>query len=753
MNLQDAIRETQPSIDLAEATRQTEASTEPFQWDFNWGNMLKNIPGSVGRIWEETASAAFTQEGRAAIGQLVKEAGMLGKVIAQKDPATMAGELGKSEFKLLPQTFKFYAENYNITTREGREKFQRYVEENPAEVLADAISIASMGAGQASKVALISKLNASKYMKPVRFAGAVVEGAVDPTSIVPRAIAPLGQGSPSYNPEMTATYGRNPDRSDVVSTRRVAEIAEDLLGEGQGTSRGDVPAMILSDSGDTQIREGIQMHTPGEVEQTARGRFDTTKANIEEAQTGLIDTQGTSPDYDPFDPVGAGDQVISNFRDVQLGDRAQTRALFEELETMQAPDSPYTIMDQPVPRVTEQQMVDPRTGRIPETYGDLDVVVADRGYAPYFDKTQQMLFELSKSDSKLLTNADYNKTREIINAVIETAEAGGFTVRDFDKMRTNFRQQMDLALRNGEVSPTGSGTVATKMYSALTEDMYNMLERVAPPDFVEKVRTAKQEYLNIIAREDTRVGKFLIKNQANPRRLIDSILKGDLIRNSNDFADLSTLIGEQGMRDLKPALLSRLFDTSLRQGNWSPTGLRSAIAGVNSANKNKLRMLFGDNTARTLAELSELSARFQRESRVKTNSPTGFINRIKGTGTASSIAVRLAELGSIFYYGGFDPQKSAGLAVAFGAVNYFGSKGVDAWMNSVNGRRMMLEGGLQLGDYVITEAEFRQAIQAVKAAGKGVQRTQRAAQSQSRSMRELERRFGTQPPGVYRYVE
>ena len=60
-----------------------------------------------------------------------------------------------------------------------------------------------------------------------------------------------------------------------------------------------------------------------------------------------------------------------------------------------------------------------------------------------------------------------------------------------------------------------------------------------------------------------------MRNQDNPRRIIDSILKGDLIKNTEDMGTLRQLIGDQGMRDLQPALLSRIFDNALRQDVWS----------------------------------------------------------------------------------------------------------------------------------------------------------------------------------------
>lgn len=721
MNLEDAIKATEPQaqgpMSLEDAIAETIPRAMPDNPDgITWGE-------AIGGLRPDRLAVSFGKNAWGVISSIPQLPSLLSAVA--KETINYYGNK--------PPT----AENYPLAnaiiqdylTRFGSEEgIKKTLRDDPASYLIELMPILAK-AGAAGKLGKWSKAaeNIGKYANPEALPGELL-------NLIP------GRASPSYNPDMTATYGRDASGRPLTTQTPVADVAERVLGPGQGTSQGDVPAMILSDSGDTQIREGLQMHTPGDVEATARGRFDTSKEGIAEYQRQLVDVQGTSPGYDPFDAVGAGDQVITNFRNVQLGEGTRIKGIYADLENM-------GYMDTAVPQKTTRM---PAYNQFGDLVGD-DIVPA--GWSSYFEDTMRTMIELKRTDSKLLPNVDYQKSVNILKEAIETAEIDGFSVRDFDRLRTNYRQRMDLAMRNGEISRTGSGTVATKMYAALTNDFYNLLDAVVPdPAFKQKVQLAKREYANIIARESTRVGQFLIKNQGNPRRLVDSMLKGDLIRNGNDIADLTALIGEQGIIDLTPALLSRLFDTGLRQGNWSPTGLRSAIAGVNSANKNKMRLLFGDSMARNLSELAEFSALFAREQRVKTNSPTGFINRVVGTSTWQSIGVRFAEMASIGYYGGLDLPKSAAMGVGFMFVNYFGSKGVERWMNSANGRRMMLEGGLEVGGHVLDEQTLRFIINKAKTATQITVGTERR---RSRGLQELERRLAPNrsSTGVYRYAQ
>ena len=117
-----------------------------------------------------------------------------------------------------------------------------------------------MGAGAASKIpktaGLVNKLNANKYLKPVKVAGKVLETAVEPGSALD--LLKHIKSNSGYNPEVEIKTGRDAKGQPITHKTKVAEMAEKILGKGQGTSKGDVPAMVLSDGGKANMIETSQ---------------------------------------------------------------------------------------------------------------------------------------------------------------------------------------------------------------------------------------------------------------------------------------------------------------------------------------------------------------------------------------------------------------------------------------------------------------------------------------------------------------
>ena len=213
----------------------------------------------------------------------------------------------------------------------------------------------------------------------------------------------------------------------------------------------------------------------------------------------MIDQTGITEGYSPFNPVESGERVIQSLRDAQSGRRGEVNAMYDALENntytynQNGIQTTENVMDYKVPSESAST-VNPK---------NMGIDVSDISHISYFEKTLIAMQELKKSDSKLLSNKDYSRVNTILNEVLDNADKQGFTIRDMDRARTNFRQDMDLALQNGEVTKTGSGTVATKMYSAMTEDFYSMLEKVTandpnnqifPAGFADDIKLAKAEW-------------------------------------------------------------------------------------------------------------------------------------------------------------------------------------------------------------------------------------------------------------------
>ena len=576
-------------------------------YDFDWGKMISNFPKDVGNIWKDTGKFFTSWEGVRGLGRFGKEVGTI--ALSARNPEYLARLMLSGELEITRQLFKHYTDNYNITTGAGRARFKKYVEEHPAEFLSDIISLATGVSGKA--------LNAHKYLKYFVKPGKGVQILVDPGAALDVLPLPTGKNS-GFN-------------------ERTAMQAEKFLGEGQGTSAGDVPSMVLSDSKDVQIREGIQMHTEGEVGRRTIERFDKSKAGIDNYQDSIVNKYDVTPGYDPFDIEDAGDILTDNFESTLAGKRGKIGELFSNLETLPDPDMPT------------QMLYD----RINRSYFES---------SDAFSNARAKLAELRRNDNKNIRNADFQKVENILEFIEEETKGAG-SIRDMDNIRTNFRQQMNLAMRNGEITPVGSGTMSSPMYAALTEDLYNMIDTVVrevdptgdlgyAEIFTRDFRRAKDEYRKLMELQDTAAGAFLFKNQGKGRALIDGILTGDTFNNPKNLDDLKKLVGDQGWTDLEPALLARVFTRSLRQGEWSPTGLRSVVSKINSSREARLSDIFGSTLANDLKELAEFSAKFQREGRVRTNSPTGFINAIIGNSTMSSILVRSGEILGVRIYDG-----------------------------------------------------------------------------------------------------
>ena len=741
--LDDVLDQMETDSTTSPTAQRTTQNYSQIPFNVNWGRLASNLPGSTLQIWRDTAGAVLTKEGRGALGQIGKEVGLLA-LFAKNSDITKSFSVGMAsgQIKAIPQIFKFYADNYNLVTPEGRRRFNEYIENHPAEFLADAISILSAGTGALAKAgrlpSFVSKLKASNRLLPkfVRGAAKGVEIAVEPGAALD--LVPLGRGEKGYNPEIDITTGRDRQtRQNRTTKTPIAEIADRLLGEGQGTSGGDVPAMVLSDSGKANIVETSQFSQPGEVGIRTQDRFTKTRAGLEEAENRIASRYAAGVNaegYSPFSAVEAGDMVIENFRDTQLGRKGDTKLLFDEIENTRTPPSDPSdtllagntpsVMDTPVPELTAQSV----TRRID---GSVDLNIVNEGFSGYFDETQKAMHNLKKSDSKLLSNADYDKSISILENVIEEASEGGFTVRDFNQMRTNFRQQMDLAVANGEVTRTGSGTVASKMYSALTKDMYTMMEHLQsqgliPSDLTDKIKKSKAEYLRIIKLEETPAGKFLIRNQHNPRFVVDNILRGDTFASAKNINDLKALIGANGWLDLQPALISRMFDLAKRNDNWSPTGLKNTIAKINAADKNKLKTLFGVDLTKELNELAEFSTRLGREPTAHSKRQANFLERIVGDRTAGSVFLRIGEtVGTSYAFLTGDAITAGYVVAASSAFNYVGSHWVDSWRNSPNGRRALLEGGLVIGGHSLTAEQVNLALKLAGYEVKGFARSER----------------------------
>ena len=629
----------------------------------------------------------------------------------------------------LPDTPELLAEQYPILSMiyqdyEDRfgsmEGFKKALADDPFSILSEMLPILAK-AGKAGKLGKYAEY--AEMADPTNLPGYAIKGAAGGI----RKGIKKGSGfyRKGYDPKVESKYGEGPNKEALTTSRSATELSEEY---GAGVKSD--PAMVLSDSRRVREREGIQLRYGGDVETKARDRFDKAEEAVETSGTRIIGQTSVS---DGLNPEIAGQNVIKNLNEWQDGKKGDFKQKFGDLENRTYkpdPNDPLSVdaysIDTEVPETPIGAL---RQNKLGEVVGD-DFISTSLGS---FENTLEILNEMKKSDSNLLSNADYDKVINIFKGVITKADEGGFTIRDMDKLRTNFRTELDLAVSRNEVSEIGSGTIATKVYSALTNDFYNALEKTVdaypdrfPDNFVDSVKAAKLDYQQTMVLLDTTAAKYLFSNQRNPTRIVEHVLT---TMTQKDVADLKVIIGDNGWNELRPALIARIFDRGKRNGEWSPGGLKRALAGINTRSKNRVRDLFGDDTAQQLAELAEYSKRLER----KKISASDAMNDIMMTRKFADILSRIGGL-TLAGSSAFIDMRVAAAGVATAGIQWFGRNRMDKFLNSDEGREWMLQGReipIPIGDRVIklVPQDIRRAM------AYGTRTTERAEERQKKKQR------------------
>ena len=469
-------------------------------------------------------------------------------------------DLTAEEFPILYMIATDYKDRFG-----SMEGFKKTLADDPFSILSEMLPILAK-AGKAGKLGKYSKAigRTSEVVDPTNVPGEVL-GAAGRT-----AQAGLAPYKKQYNPDVTSTYGRDAQGNPVTTTKSAEELATEY---GAGVE--DTPGMVLSDAKNVQIREGIQLHSESDIAEPVAKRFDETRDRLSDSGQKIVGE--TSPDT--FNPEVAGQKAIENFASWQDGKRTDFAQKFGDLNDLTYQlDSGDTLIAGATGAKSMDTQVNPisvQTVKIDPIRDKIDIDITD-SHTQYFDNTLSAIFDLSKSDSKLLPSSEYNKVQGILEGVIKKAEQDGFTLRDIDRLRTNFRTELDLAVGKNEITPIGAGTVSSKLYSALTKDFYNALEKTVSdfpdrfdPNFVDSVKVAKAEYAQTQRLLETPAAKFLFRNQYNPVQIVENVLT---TMTSKDLGDLKVLLGDTGFNELKPALLSRMIDKGLTNGRWTPGG-------------------------------------------------------------------------------------------------------------------------------------------------------------------------------------
>ena len=160
-----------------------------LDYDIDWRQLLSNIPGDIVKQYEDLASVVANpvETGK---GMLQ----LFGEIFGSAVPPTAlasAYDEGKVPIKratpITDAIADYYINTYDLITFEGRQKFQKYVEEQPVAFASDVAAL--IGAFASGGTALgLKGLQAPKYLK---MAGRVAEFGVDPGSAIGRAAGDL----------------------------------------------------------------------------------------------------------------------------------------------------------------------------------------------------------------------------------------------------------------------------------------------------------------------------------------------------------------------------------------------------------------------------------------------------------------------------------------------------------------------------------------------------------------------------------
>lgn len=714
-----------PDVPNPDETTWREAFTGLNPVDFNNFTFWK----SAGKAVKDVFTGAWQLPG--IFFQLVRDLGLETEeskpIYEQLKALDAAGKRDSDEYRqlqaeyvnmnnvVITSLFEDYASKY-----ETAENVKKTLAEDPFAILTDILPWAAKlkqvsRVGKAGDVARTTGAIA-EYGDPTNLPGTAIEGALGG---VERVAAPYAS---QYNPVVGNT----------------GKTAEELANE-YGAGVENTPGMVLSDARAVQIREGIQMHSPSDIAETVERRFDDTQAAIESRQQEMPQTYVSEvPTADPMNTELSGQRALAAYRDWLAGTRenfrqkfADVQANFNERVPIRAADDVadeyIDFVEQKVDEAREQwETPDDNTGMSPddflefdetaarqniiETQGDEFYRMVDKQYAMLPTLTETV-DRLSKEDSNILADPNFSKALLIANRILENTSyrklvSGSdlrVTLNDIDSARTNFRRALDLAVRNGEIQPLGSGNKAKLLYDAMTDDLYDAIEKTVeasngrlPESLADDARKAKAEYADAIAMDDSPAAKYLRSRENRPLAVVDGLISKALA--TEDMKELYKILGKEGATDLQGATMARIFEKAQLNGEWAPTGLKRELSRISSGSPNRLAEMFGGgDTGREIAtklrELAAFSERMGRKSRVTVNSPTGFINMMVGTGGAGSVLTRITEIGAIMY-GGFQ-YGFTGAALPFIAslaLNWGGAKWWERRLNSPAGRRWMLEG-------------------------------------------------------------
>lgn len=496
-----------------------------------------------------------------------------------------------------------------------------------------------------------------------------------------------------YNPTVESTYGETPTGESLTSEKTVAQLADEI---GAGVDQ--TPAAALTDS-----------QFAGHVEEVGRNigennkfeqRFKNTAEAIKAKQDAMLEEMSTKS-IDAPDNIknaeNAGNQVLTDYQERMQGLKSETGKKLDENKAVMR--QPIRTVDLSDAESLARKTLEGFTQQLfPNTVAEIERLIAeDSGVRG------------NLNDKQLATIID--NMESLFDGIKKKADTGQITLQDVKQLRTAFHRNMDAFKNANQITEVGSGSAVDVFKRTLFKDLYDLIEKEVeanpanfPENFDAAVKLANQEYAELIQLDQTPAAKYLRRNQHKPVLIVDNLLSKNKTVTTEFIADMKRLIGEEGWSRLRPALLNRIFEKSLKNATEenpiTEKGLKNVLDTITEGNPNRLIELFDEETAKTLTEMANFSQRtFAR--RGKWNTPyANYITKLLESPSFPDIAASTLFFGpeltqlvdSIARKSGYSLGNDLGTYLLISGVVYMGTKARRWGLMSDLGRKWMLEG-------------------------------------------------------------
>ena len=508
----------------------------------------------------------------------------------------------------------------------------------------------------------------------------VIEGAADISKSLLRYRYPRLPPDTSKVP-LEVRYGQNPKTGEAL----VSTVTSEEMAGRAGLDPKDVPP----------YHDGLTGQAEGPESTVLKQRYDKAEEAIRQKYDEILTTADQrSWSIESFDINKASDALFEAYEGTQYGHPIRFKKVYDTLgpvfdESLKLGDD-FELLAK-----TSALLDELRTTRVAKRVSDVEVEIIDNTLAQTFD-------EIAGAAKDRLLSID-----------------------DIDALRFRFRRRVKEALQKEGLDETGYSDLVQQVYTTLTEDFYDLVEnevRLAPEkfpeNFIDDITQAKADYQRIAALGDSAAARLIRKHYDTPHKLVTHILNGNSTRKS--IEDMKTLLGDEMWGQLQAGFLQRLFEGTGRKKEFAWDGLKRKIESINASDANRLRLIFGDERAKELAEFGEWSAKFAPEAPSTKSARMKFISKLIEEDKLPDLLHRLVNIVD-FGDAGIKPKA---VSVTTAVVEYLIETPFQEYFESEEGRRMLKGRSWKVATkddevITITPDDFVEAIERLKARKQG----------------------------------